>query len=148
MMISYCSFGLRLSNDGWGGGGGGWWQDDCPVSASTIHLSRWRPADNAMHGEEVPLFIQCDGSSDPWICIFTSTVYTVKKRLAIFPSPAGMSLTNPSLAGNNWEIANLFLLCIANQVTAAFSSTRGLNMRKNGKLCATVYSSYNLKNLH
>jgi hypothetical protein len=27
--------------------------------------------------------------------------YTVKKRLAIFPSPAGMSLTILSLAGNN-----------------------------------------------
>jgi len=27
--------------------------------------------------------------------------YTVKKRLAIFPSPAGMSLTKRALAGNN-----------------------------------------------
>jgi hypothetical protein len=27
--------------------------------------------------------------------------YTVKKKLAIFPSPAGMSLTKISLAGNN-----------------------------------------------
>ncbi len=27
--------------------------------------------------------------------------YTVKKRLAVFPSPAGMSLTELSLAGNN-----------------------------------------------
>ncbi len=27
--------------------------------------------------------------------------YTVKKRLAIFPSPAGMSLTKLSKAGNN-----------------------------------------------
>jgi hypothetical protein len=30
-----------------------------------------------------------------------STRYTVKKRLAIFPSPAGMLLTKLSLAGNN-----------------------------------------------
>jgi hypothetical protein len=29
------------------------------------------------------------------------TSYTVKKRLTIFPSPAGMSLTNLSLARNN-----------------------------------------------
>ncbi len=28
-------------------------------------------------------------------------LYTVKKRLAIFPSPAGMSLTKLSLARNN-----------------------------------------------
>jgi hypothetical protein len=27
--------------------------------------------------------------------------YTLKKRLAVFPSPAGMSLTKLSLAGNN-----------------------------------------------
>jgi hypothetical protein len=27
--------------------------------------------------------------------------YTVKKRLAVFPSPAGMSLTKLSLAGDN-----------------------------------------------
>jgi hypothetical protein len=27
--------------------------------------------------------------------------YTVKKRFAIFPSPAGMSITKLSLAGNN-----------------------------------------------
>jgi hypothetical protein len=27
--------------------------------------------------------------------------YTVKKRLAVFPSPAGMSLTKLSLGGNN-----------------------------------------------
>jgi hypothetical protein len=30
--------------------------------------------------------------------------YTVKKRLAIFPSPTGMSLTKLSLAGNNLMI--------------------------------------------
>jgi hypothetical protein len=30
--------------------------------------------------------------------------YTVKKKLAIFPSPAGMSLTKLSLAGNNLVI--------------------------------------------
>ncbi len=30
--------------------------------------------------------------------------YTVKKRLAIFPSPAGMSLTTLSLGGNNFII--------------------------------------------
>ncbi len=34
--------------------------------------------------------------------------YTEKKRLTIFPSPAGMSLTELSLAG---EIASLFLQC-------------------------------------
>jgi hypothetical protein len=36
--------------------------------------------------------------------IFTSPAKTImhcKKRLAIFPSPAGMSLTKLSLAGNN-----------------------------------------------
>jgi hypothetical protein len=32
---------------------------------------------------------------------FNFLVYTVIKRLAIFPSPAGMSLTEFSLAGNN-----------------------------------------------
>ncbi len=31
-------------------------------------------------------------------------LYTVKKRFAIFPSPAGMSLTKLSLAGNNLNI--------------------------------------------
>jgi hypothetical protein len=30
--------------------------------------------------------------------------YTVKKRLTVFPSPAGMSLTKLSLAGNNLKI--------------------------------------------
>jgi hypothetical protein len=30
--------------------------------------------------------------------------YTVKKSLAVFPSPAGMSLTELSLAGNNLSI--------------------------------------------
>jgi hypothetical protein len=30
-----------------------------------------------------------------------NVVYTVKKRLGIFPSPAGMSLTKLSLAGND-----------------------------------------------
>ncbi len=30
--------------------------------------------------------------------------YTVKKRLPIFPSPAGMSQTKLSLAGNNYII--------------------------------------------
>ncbi len=30
--------------------------------------------------------------------------YTVKKRLSFFPSPAGMSLTKLSLAGNNFKI--------------------------------------------
>ncbi len=30
-----------------------------------------------------------------------SALYTVKKRLTIFPSPAGMSLTKLSLAGND-----------------------------------------------
>ncbi len=37
-----------------------------------------------------------------------------KKRLAVFPSPAGMPLTKLSLAGNNLgdrKTANLFLLC-------------------------------------
>jgi hypothetical protein len=33
---------------------------------------------------------------------------TVKKRIAIFPSPAGMSLTNLSLAGGDGKISNLF----------------------------------------
>jgi hypothetical protein len=33
--------------------------------------------------------------------------YTVKKRLAIFPSPAGMSLTKRSLADNNEIIPGL-----------------------------------------
>jgi hypothetical protein len=31
-------------------------------------------------------------------------VHTAKKRLAVFPSPAGMSLTKLSLAGNNLNI--------------------------------------------
>jgi hypothetical protein len=31
----------------------------------------------------------------------TPDQYTVKKRLAVFPSPAGMSLTKLSLAKNN-----------------------------------------------
>jgi hypothetical protein len=43
--------------------------------------------------------------------------YTVKKRLAVFPSPTGMSLTKLSLAGNklsditagDGKTANLFL---------------------------------------
>jgi hypothetical protein len=30
-------------------------------------------------------------------------LHTVKKRLALFPSPAGMSLTNLSLAGYNYN---------------------------------------------
>jgi hypothetical protein len=57
-------------------------------------------------------------------CIFSQ--YTVKKRLAIFPSPVGMSLTKLTLAGNlfhtreslvvdipagDGKIANLFLQC-------------------------------------
>jgi hypothetical protein len=33
--------------------------------------------------------------------ITQSILYTVKKRFASFPSPAGMSLTKLSLAGNN-----------------------------------------------
>jgi hypothetical protein len=33
--------------------------------------------------------------------IYQSLCYTVKKRLKIFPSPAGMSLTKVSLDGNN-----------------------------------------------
>jgi hypothetical protein len=32
-------------------------------------------------------------------------VYTVKKSLAVFPSPAGMSLTKLSLDGKNFESA-------------------------------------------
>ncbi len=66
-----------------------------------------------------------------WISVFLHC----KKWLAIFPSPAGMSLTKLSLAGNNqitvfpaWEnlvsdipardrkIANLFLQCIWNYI--------------------------------
>ncbi len=34
-------------------------------------------------------------------CLGISGPYTVQKRLSIFPSPAGMSLTKLSLAGNN-----------------------------------------------
>ncbi len=33
--------------------------------------------------------------------IYVEAQYTVKKRLTSFPSPAGMSLTKHSLAGNN-----------------------------------------------
>jgi hypothetical protein len=37
-----------------------------------------------------------------YVCIvFFEHTYTVKKRLSVFPSPAGMSLTKPSLAGNS-----------------------------------------------
>ncbi len=35
------------------------------------------------------------------------SLYTVKKKLMIFPFPAGMSLTKPSLEGNNgWRREN------------------------------------------
>ncbi len=34
-------------------------------------------------------------------CAPVQSIYTVKKRLAVFPSPAGMSLTKLSLDGNN-----------------------------------------------
>jgi hypothetical protein len=54
----------------------------------------------------------------------TQRLYTVKKELAIFPSPAGMSLTKLSLAGNillipgqgefsDGKIATPFLQCIS-----------------------------------
>jgi hypothetical protein len=36
-----------------------------------------------------------------WDCSMIIMAYTVKKRLTVFPSPAGMSLTKLSLAGNN-----------------------------------------------
>ena len=34
--------------------------------------------------------------------LYITVPYTVKKRLSIFPSPAGMSLTKLSLKGNNF----------------------------------------------
>ncbi len=92
-----------------------------------------------MHGEEVPLFIQWDGSSELWICIFTSAVYTVKK-VSDFPVP------DPGIIGKS---LTFFLLCIAHQVTTAFSSTRGLIMRE--KMASSVpllYSSNNFMKLH
>ncbi len=36
---------------------------------------------------------------------YSSVVYTVNKRLAVFLSPAGMSLTKLSLAGINYIIS-------------------------------------------
>jgi hypothetical protein len=48
-----------------------------------------------------PVILKCFQVHNPLIV----TWYTVKKRLAIFPSPAGTSLTKLSLAG---KIVNLF----------------------------------------
>jgi hypothetical protein len=50
--------------------------------------------------------------SSSYMCFFgamhaPSTLYTVKKRLSIFPSPAGMSLTKLSLAGYNLIITGI-----------------------------------------
>jgi hypothetical protein len=49
----------------------------------------------------------------------SDVLYTVKKRLVIFTSPAGMSLTKLSLAGSNLIIANHFLLCTAPHINKA-----------------------------
>jgi hypothetical protein len=35
---------------------------------------------------------------------FVDKIYTVKKRLAVFPSPAGMTLTKLSLGGDNLRL--------------------------------------------
>ncbi len=44
--------------------------------------------------------------------------HTVKKRLPIFPSPVGMSLTKLSLAGNvDGKIVTLFLQCSGNELS-------------------------------
>ncbi len=66
--------------------------------------------------------------------------YTVKKGLAIFPSPAGISQTKLSLAGRAWlvnpgwgreKIANFILQCMKNWVelaTIRHNSTRNLSI--------------------
>jgi hypothetical protein len=61
-------------------------------------------------------------------CVIWPIAYTVKKRFAIFPSPAGISLTKLSLAGRAWlvtsmlgtgKIANFILQCMQNKVELA-----------------------------
>ncbi len=49
--------------------------------------------------EDVPVIVSPVGLVD--VLPLCRTRYTVKKRFAIFPSPAGMSLTKLSLDGNN-----------------------------------------------
>jgi hypothetical protein len=46
-------------------------------------------------------FFQTEVSGELMARYFSTVLLHCKKKFAVFPSPAGMSLTEPSLAGNN-----------------------------------------------
>ncbi len=68
--------------------------------AREFHARKTSMKDNV---HDVYNYLLC--TSDAYM--FLTRQYTVKKGFAVFPSPAGMSLTKLSLAGNNLSINRL-----------------------------------------